>query len=266
MEDITKLAIKHKSDKYGSHFYTKIYEKYLKNKKNKKVHLLEIGIGGFSNGNYKSTNIGGESLKIWRDYFKNGTIIGLDIVKKNLKLGKRVKIFTGSQSSYFDLKKIVKKFKKFDFIIDDGSHKYNDVIFSFEFLFKFLKEGGYYFIEDVQSSYLREFGGDGMFLNNKKNITFYFKQIVDKINYREIENPFYKSDFFCENITEIHFYHNLIVVKKERNMEKSTVLVKNRKLVSGKNFLKTRLIIKKIKYYLLFLKGRINYFISLITI
>lgn len=105
-----------------------------------------------------------------------------------------------------------------------------------------------------------------MFLNNKKNITFYFKQIVDKINYREIENPFYKSDFFCENITEIHFYHNLIVVKKERNKEKSTVLVKNRRLVSGKNFLKTRLIIKKIKYYLLFLKGRINYFISLITI
>ena len=168
MSILNKLAKKYKTDKYGSHFYTPVYEKFMAFKKNKKILLLEIGIGGFTGGTYENENIGGESLKMWRDYFKRGTIIGLDIVKKNIKLGKRVKIFTGSQNSYFDLEKITTNFKNFDFIIDDGSHKYKDIVFSFKYLFKFLKNGGYYFVEDsAASSYIREFGGDGFNLGKK---------------------------------------------------------------------------------------------------
>ena len=135
MSIITRLAIKHKSDKYGSHYYTDIYEKYMCKKKNKKIILLEIGIGGYSNEKgYAEIFLGGESLKIWRDYFKKGKIIGLDIIKKKLSFGDRVKIYHGSQSSGKTLSKIVKKLKKFDFIIDDGSHAYEDVKFSFEYL------------------------------------------------------------------------------------------------------------------------------------
>ena len=39
MSIITRLAIKHKSDKYGSHFYTDIYEKYMCIKKNKRTEI-----------------------------------------------------------------------------------------------------------------------------------------------------------------------------------------------------------------------------------
>ena len=201
MSILNKLAKKYKTDKYGSHFYTPIYEKFMGLKKNKKILLLEIGIGGYMDGAYKNEYIGGESLKMWRDYFKRGTIIGLDIVKKKIKLGKRVKIFTGSQNSYFDLKKITTNFKDFDFIIDDGSHNYKDIVFSFKYLFKFLKNGGYYFVEDAAaSSYIREFGGDGFNLDKKKTVINFFKGIIDKINHKEIENPYFKKDYFCENI------------------------------------------------------------------
>jgi|TARA_B110001450_G_C17649008_1_gene492470 demethylmacrocin O-methyltransferase len=258
MPSITSLAIKHKSDKYGSHYYTEIYEKYMSNKKNKNVNILEIGIGGYTHGKgYSDIYAGGESLKIWRDYFKKGKIAGLDIFEKKINLGSRVKIFQGSQRESDSLSKITKKFKKFDFIIDDGSHRYEDVKFSFEYLYNSLKDGGYYFVEDTQSSYIREFGGDGANLNNKKTVINYFKGIVDKINFQEIENPHYKADNIALNTTEIHFYHNMIVIKKKRNLEKSNILVNNRRLVGGKSFFKIRSIIKKTKYFLLDLKAKL---------
>jgi cephalosporin hydroxylase len=262
MRDLKKLAIKHGSDKHGSHYYTEIYERYMLPKKNNPITILEIGIGGYNNGNYSDINLGGESLKMWRDYFLKGKVIGLDIIKKKIKLGRRVKIIQGSQNSANCLFKIVKKFKKFDFIIDDGSHNSKDVIFSFEHLFNSLKEGGYYFIEDTQASYIREFGGDGAFLNNKKTAINYFKKIVDKINYQEIENPFYKPDEFAENITEISFFHNMIVIKKEKNCEKSSILINNRRLVGGSSYIKLRLFIKNLKYLFLYLKAKINYLLS----
>ena len=186
---------------------------------------------------------------MWRDFFKKGTIVGLDIVKKDLDLGKRVKIFHGSQSDPKTLDKIINKNKKFDFIIDDGSHNYKDVKFSFEYIFHSLKNGGYYFIEDTQSSYIRELGGDGANLYNQKTVINYFKNMIDKINHKEIENPFYKPNYFDKNITEIHFFHNLIVIKKNDNFEKSNILVNNRRLVGGKNLVKIRTFIKNTKYF-----------------
>jgi len=266
MSDLKRLAIKHNSDKHGSHFYTKIYERYMFPKKNKPIIILEIGIGGYKNGNYSDINSGGESLRIWRDYFRKGKVVGLDIFKKKINLGERVKIFQGSQSSASCLSKIVKKFKKFDFIVDDGSHNSKDVIFSFNYLFNFLKEGGYYFIEDTQSAYIREFGGDGAYLDNKKTAINYFKRMVDKINYQEIENPFYKPDNFAKNATEIHFFHNMIVIKREKNLEKSNILVNNRRLVGGTSYVKLRIFIKNFKYLFLHLKAKINYLLGTVKI
>ena len=258
MSTITDLAIKHKSDKYGSHYYTHIYERYMYEKKKKSINLLEIGIGGYTNEKgYADIFVGGESLKIWRDYFKKGQIAGLDIIKKKINLGSRVKIFQGSQSSTKALSNITKKFKKFDFIIDDGSHRYEDVKFSFKYLYRYLKDGGYYFIEDTQSSYIRELGGDGANLENKKTVINYFKGIIDKINFQEIENPYYKPDSIALNTIEIHFFHNMIVIKKNKNLEKSNILVNNRRMVGGSSFYKTRCLIKDIKYFLLNLKAKI---------
>ena len=263
MNNLTNLAIKHKSDKYGSHFYTKIYEKYMSPKKNNQISIFEIGIGGYIAGKkYNDKYSGGESLKVWRDYFKKGKIVGLDIVEKKINLGNRVKIFHGSQNSADTLSKITNKYKKFDFIIDDGSHKYKDVIFSFKYLFSHLKEGGFYFIEDTQSSYLRELGGEGAYLDKKKTIVNFFKEVVDKINYQEIENPYYDVDFIAKNTTEIHFYHNMIVIKKEKNTEKSNILFNNRRLVSGSSFTELRKLIKNIKYFFLHLRSKINYLLD----
>ena len=113
MNKLDKLALKYNSDKYGEHFYTKIYEKFMSKKKNENINLLEIGIGGYVQGkDYSDPYKGGESLKMWRDYFKKGTICGLDIYEKKLVLGSRVNIYKGSQTDPKVLNKIIKEQKK----------------------------------------------------------------------------------------------------------------------------------------------------------
>ena len=71
--NLNKLAKKYKSDKYASHFYTPIYQRYMWSKKNKKINIFEIGVGGLEPKiGYSGINTGGESLKMWRDFFKKG--------------------------------------------------------------------------------------------------------------------------------------------------------------------------------------------------
>jgi len=247
MKSLTDLAIKYKTDKHGIHFYTKIYEKYMLPKIDQEIGLLEIGVGG-----YDEPQKGGESLKMWADFFSKGKIFSLDYFEKKLNLGSRIKIFKGSQSNREDLMRIVNETGELDFIIDDGSHINRDVIYTFKTLFKFLKHGGYYFIEDTQTSYMPEFGGDAFYLKNKKTLINFFKEIVDKINYMEIKNPFYQIDYFAKNVTEIHFYHNLIVIKKNKNDEVSNVLDSKKKYKNK----------KKIKYIFLYIKSVFYNFID----
>ena len=250
MSTLQELAIKYKTDKYGLHYYTHIYEKYMCEKKNENIKLLEIGIGGM-----QDPQKGGESLRMWNDYFISGNIYGLDIFKKDLFVSDKVKIYQGSQSNINDLMKIVIDAKQFDFIVDDGSHFCRDQINSFKLLFPYLKNGGYYFVEDVQTSYILDYGGDAFNLNNPKTAINFFKEIIDKINFVEFENPYTKSDYYSKNITEIHFYHNLIVIKKDKNNEQSNLLENNKKKVNGKSFLKLRKFLKDIKYFLHYIRS-----------
>ena len=81
--------------------------------------------------------------------------------------------------------------------------------------------------------------------------------MVDKINFQEIENPYYKADYVSENTTEIHFYHNMIVIKKNKNLEKSNILINNRRLVGGSSYIRLRQFIKNFKYLILHSKAQI---------
>ena len=262
MENALKnLAKKYCTDKNSLHNYMDIYNLYFLPFKESNVNLLEIGIGG--ENNYKT---GGASLKMWEEFFPNGKIYGIDIYEKKFCETKRIKTFLGSQSDNKFLESVFKVTGELDFIIDDGSHLNKDVIKTFLFLFKKLKNGGYYIIEDTQTSYMLNYGGDGFYLNNKNNHINFFKTLVDKINYQEIENPFFNKDYFCENITEIHFYHNLIVVKKMTNCEPSNILVNNFKPIKGKTFLNLRKKIKFIKYFIYYFRSVIYKFLDLLKI
>lgn len=74
IDPLTRLAIRHGTDKWGPHFYTPIYHRLLAPFRNGPVQFLEIGVGG-----YEYRKVGGASLATWAEYFPNGRIVGIDI-------------------------------------------------------------------------------------------------------------------------------------------------------------------------------------------
>jgi 23S rRNA U2552 (ribose-2'-O)-methylase RlmE/FtsJ len=140
MDELTKLGVKYKTDKAYGHQYTPLYHKYFKNKRNDILKILEIGI------------YGGSSLRMWEEYFPKAKIYGIDIEPIEFD-SNRIITFKGNQGKRNVLEKFVNKNKgKFDIIIDDGSHRMDDQQISLAFLFKYVKKGGYYIIEDLDTS------------------------------------------------------------------------------------------------------------------
>lgn len=141
MKKLTEIANKYNCDKgsvaFEAHGYTEMYEEYIPSEG--QFTLLEIGI-------WK-----GDSLKMWHEYNPQLIIHGVDIHPLIDKV-EGANIHIGSQSDYSFITQLVMKISP-DFIIDDGSHRYSDIMSTFMFVYPLLKKGAYYFIEDLHASY-----------------------------------------------------------------------------------------------------------------
>jgi hypothetical protein len=151
MDYLTELANKYASDKgtlaplWGHHgprlHFTPVYYPFFEALRNKKIKLLEIGIGS------------GPSLKMWYDFFPLAEIHAVDIAPQTQHDNDRVKTHVGDQGDRASLAKLIEKIGgEFDIIIDDGSHVIKHQQISLGFLFKYLKSGGQYWIEDLHTS------------------------------------------------------------------------------------------------------------------
>lgn len=141
MNRLTEIANKYNCDKgsvaFEAHGYTEIYNKYIPSEG--VYTLLEIGI-------WK-----GDSLKMWHEYNPKLIVHGVDIHPLIDKV-EGTTIHVGSGSDYAFITDLVMKTSP-DFVIDDGSHRYSDIMSSFMFIHPLLKKGAYYFIEDLHASY-----------------------------------------------------------------------------------------------------------------
>jgi len=130
------------------HGYASIYETYLDKWREDAIRLLEIGI-------CMEYSPGGHSVRMWSDYFQNASIYTFDIVDMSQHPAitgcDRVQFFKGDQEKREDLDAMYNEFggKPFDFIIEDGSHKHIHQMISLGHLFKYVKSGGYYILEDM---------------------------------------------------------------------------------------------------------------------
>ena len=80
-------------------------------------------------------------------------IVGLDIVDKSFVEAPRIKVYTGDQTDGALLARIVDENGPSHVVVDDGSHRPEHVRETFRTLFPLLETGGYYAIEDTQTSY-----------------------------------------------------------------------------------------------------------------
>ena len=221
--DLKNLAILHGTDKYGAHYYIKHYLYHFKKLRSQKLNVLEIGVGG-----YQNPQKGGNSLRMWRDFFPKSHIFGIDIHDKSYHDEKRIKTFRGSQTDGSFLQKVKREMGDIHIIIDDGSHINEHVISTFKCLFPLLDKNGIYVIEDTQTSYWETIAGTdwggARNLDSKDTIMSFFKSLVDGLNYEEFTIPAYSPTYFDKHIVSMHFYHNLIFIYKGDNSEGSNMI------------------------------------------
>lgn len=188
------ICDKYECDKTSKHNYHNTYTEILRPMINEEFNLFEIGI------------VKGNSIKVWEDYLKNAKINGLDSAQELHQ--DRVRIFKGDQNNINDLQNIVNTLSNCRIIIDNGSHIPQHQLKSFNFLFKnLLESGGYYVIENVESSYMDPLSSLNGYEVGYLNIVDYFNKLNHQLNNNDLINDL--------GIESIRFSPNLITIKKK---------------------------------------------------
>lgn len=218
----------------GNHLYGYTYGSLFWKFKYRPIKLLEIGIGGYGK------RLGGESLNAWQAYFPFAKIVACDIVPKRSLSTVRTSVYNLDQSAGRDLKTLCEREKAFHIIIDDGSHLSRHQIFTFERLFPYLRKGGLYIVEDVQTSYwsFDQWDGAAVYeLAFDATCVGYFINLAKYLNHAEFVN-FDKIDMkafeLAKSIKRISFEHNLIIVVKGDNTTPSNIVSRRFMTVSAK--------------------------------
>jgi cephalosporin hydroxylase len=153
MSLLTEIGLKYKTDKAVWHKYTDFYDTILRDKRESFKQVMEIGV------------FEGSSLMMWHDYCSKAQVMGVDISFDNLKfplhimsrvlLAKWSQVDFGSWGLFFENRA---QEDMFDLIVDDGSHKHEHQQKTFAYLFKYVKPGGFYILEDLHVIDEKEYG------------------------------------------------------------------------------------------------------------
>jgi predicted O-methyltransferase YrrM len=179
--------------------YFDIYNRYFAKFRGRSPHVLEIGV--YSGG----------SLDMWRDYFGAGAhIYGVDIEPACRAYETAdTRVFIGDQANRSFWRGLGTEGLALDVVIDDGGHKPQQQIASFEELLPLIRPGGVYLCEDVHME--------------GNEFSRYAHGITDKLNamqgfQADYENP--NRRIACSAtplqfaIGSIHFYPFVVVVER----------------------------------------------------
>lgn len=211
MMSLDELAISFGTDKSSRvHDFAKHYQVYFELLRELPLKVLEIGVQS------------GASLRMWKQYFPNAQIIGLDYYPLEVMEEDRIKIIQGEQKDKDVLERVLLH-GPFDIIIDDGSHKNPDIMASFEYLFPRMKPGGVYVIEDTTCTYW----GDTHNVGDNTTMAK-MKQLLDDVNgggktgigdiRKDPQDPVYKErghgkmTWWERNVSFVHAYRSIVFI------------------------------------------------------
>ena len=131
--------VKLENNEITGHKYHKFYEKFLSNKKDDFLDILEIG------------TFKGNATAAFYFYFKNSKITSVDIFPDLIRYkSNRITNFYLDNSKESDLQeKILSKNLQYDLIIEDAGHYYKDQIISLFSLFENLRKDGIFVVEEL---------------------------------------------------------------------------------------------------------------------
>ena len=200
--------------------YYAIYDRYFCDLSDRAVTLLELGVHN------------GESLKVWATYFRRGNIIGVDILENHVDFSAYPNIVfaRGDQTDSDRLEEICLAHAPngLDIVLDDASHLGQSSLASYTTLFRYLKPGGLYMVEDWGTGYFDEWP-DGSRLNKFPSETVegqitkripshdfgmvgFVKSLVDEFAGDKLK----LSDISTrpDIVSFMHIYKNIVIVKK----------------------------------------------------
>lgn len=132
------------SDKFSLGYVDAFYNDLFVPRKDSVTSVLEIGI------------YAGDSLRLWRDFFTNATIYGMDIVPPPMNdslynPNSRIKIFGGIDAYQQSSVDMVKELSPdgFDIVIDDGPHTFDTMVYFIQNYLPLVKSGGIMVLEDI---------------------------------------------------------------------------------------------------------------------
>lgn len=137
MGELSELSKNYGTDKHTLHCYIdEVYEKIFPKRRLSSTKVLEIGVHG------------GESIKLWRDYFTNAAVYGLDVSECGaVKNSDRIVHIVDDA---YNINIINSLPNDFDIMIDDGPHSLESMkVFLSEYSKK-IKSDGVLILEDIQ--------------------------------------------------------------------------------------------------------------------
>jgi SAM-dependent methyltransferase len=160
-----KLCDEHGTDKgelssvsnpysWESHSYADFYDLIFNHRRRSIDSVLECGIGTTNTdipNNMGEHGNPGASLRVWRDYFPNADVIGIDIDDDVMFSENRIETYCVDQTSAASIDDFLSAtdVDTFDVIVDDGLHEYHANVSLFEHTIDRLSDDGVYIIEDV---------------------------------------------------------------------------------------------------------------------
>lgn len=142
MSALASLAAKYGTDKVHHHNYVHFYDLCFAKWRDTEIRLLEIGVQK------------GASIRMWLEYFPKALVYGVDIEDCPEPVDPRYRFCRGDQGNTEFWRKVIQDHGgSFHIVIDDGSHRSDGIIPTFEALWPHVRSGGYYCIEDLYCAY-----------------------------------------------------------------------------------------------------------------
>jgi Methyltransferase domain len=190
--------------------YFEVYERVLGRFAGRGATIVEVGVGD------------GGSILMWKKYFRDARIIGVDINPNARDLSRfGIEIHIGDQGSDAFWETFYADVGPIDVLLDDGGHHQEQQIVTVAHALRNLRDGGVAFVEDVNTSYLPEFGG----LSPYSFVNF-AKHLVDCVNSRAGDNP--GKGEFRDVAWSLEFFESIVVIHVDRGRSREPILVENR--------------------------------------
>jgi predicted O-methyltransferase YrrM len=195
---LDEIALREGTDKSSrGHGFADIYEELIGDRREQPLTVLEIGVHE------------GASLRMWRDYLPNATVVGIDKNEGSAAhAGERISVYVGSQGRTSLLERVAAETGPFDLVVDDGSHLFKAQTTSLEHLWPHLRPGGTYVIEDINTSYMESYG---MAWREPDTTVESLKGVVD-----DVHASCHRQPTTLDDVESIHFHFALCAIRRSR--------------------------------------------------